>query len=53
MVISILGKRLSCRSPVKKKTKNKEKERKAAKREKRNGLANYIFLLKNTMNGNK
>ena len=33
----------------------KEKERKAAKREKQNGIgvANYISLLKNTVNGNK
>ena len=49
-VILSLGKRLSCRH-----RSSKEKERKAAKREKRNsiGLANYISLLKNTMNGNK
>ena len=50
VVISTLGKRLSCRH-----RSRKEKERKAAKREKQNGvgLANYISLLKNTMNGNK
>ena len=49
-VISTRGKRLSCCQ-----RSRKEKERKAAKREKRNGvgLVNYISLLKNTMNGNK
>ena len=49
-VISTLGKMLSCRHQSR-----KEKEREAAKREKRNvvGLVNYISLLKNTMNGNK
>ena len=47
---STLGKRLSCHHRLR-----KEKERKVAKREKKNGvsLANYIFLLKNTMNGDK
>ena len=41
---------LSCRH-----RSRKDKERKATKREKRKGvgLANYISLLKNTMNGNK
>ena len=46
----ILGKRLSCRH-----RSREENEGKAAEREKRNGvsLANYISLLKNTVNGNK
>ena len=50
MVISTLVKRLSCQHQSR-----KEKERKAAKREKRNGvgLANHISPLKNTMNSNK